>query len=245
MNQELINIIDYYKEDSIDKDVAEKEIAKCLSLNNVYIDVLIDDLENKNNSSYIAMVVPEKRSDVFRETFVIDKNIILNILPSNKVALLIELMEASVPTMNSLYYNFLHEHFETETSFLECIQLFIKLYCNFIINISDDTFPEISDFKEFVQQDTSNILLAIQSENESSDKIVNHILLNHTLPKFALTCAETLFKQINIPSTDVCPKVEDQDFPESNIMYAETASHSTGTINPEWRKDIDPLWIPD
>ena len=69
--------------------------------------------------------------------------------------------------------------------------------------------------------------------------------MNHTLPKFALDQAEKLFKSVNIPDTEVDKRVLSQDLPESNLMYADVASHSTGVINPEWRQDIDPNYLPE
>ena len=243
MNQEITNIIDFYKAGDIEEHTAENEIGRLLS-GRYYVEVIFDDLENKNNSSYMAMVIPEIINGVFREKLVIDKDVVKTKLSSEKITLLLSKMMDAIPEINGIFYSFIQTHKDIETSFLDCIQLFINLYTNFIFKLPDEIFDTVEDFKTFIQQDTANILLAIQSENETSENIVNHILLNHTLPKIALQMAETLFKNINIPVEGKAKIVADQDYPESNVMHADIASHSTGVINPEWRDDLNPFYIP-
>lgn len=243
MNQELINIIDFYKAGDIEKIVLENEIGRLLS-GSFYVNVILDDLENKNNRSYIAMVIPEMVNGVYKEKFVIDKDIIDTKLSSDKVCLLLEKMYEDVPKINKIYHEFIYKNKDTEVSFLECVQLFIKMYCNFIFDLPVEIFDTVADFKTTVEKDTSDILLAIQSGNEPSHEIVSHILLNHTLPKIALTCAENLFKNINVPVEDINNKIKEQEIPESDVMHADMASQSNGVINPGWREDLDPFYIP-
>lgn len=244
MTDELMNVLEFYKSGDITKEAAEKEIGRLLT-GRYYIDVIFDDLENKNNSSYIAMVIPEKINDDLKVYFVIDKNVIDTRLSTENAYKLLKVMSNFCVEAVIFYLQFLRINKDIETTFLDCVQFYINLYLKLLNKIPEDIMDNINDFKKFAMHDTSNILLAIQSGNERSDSIINYILLNHTLPKFALDQAEKLFKSVNIPDTEVDKRVLSQDLPESNLMYADVASQSTGVINPEWRQDIDPNYLPE
>lgn len=242
-NNNLCNLINYYKNSDINKNTLESELGRELT-DIYYVDAIVDELNNQNNSSYISMVIPKKVNESIKLYYVIDNNVILNILsPEKTVLLLSEMKNFEVKGMMT-YLKFLNDNKDTEISFLDCIEFYIRLYLSFLTNLDLTEYPELSDFFVFLQNDIKDVLLAIENGTETSEKIVNHILLKHILPEFALKEAENMFKELNVPQEKTEEPLIDQTQPKQNVMFADMTSKSNGYINPEWRTDIDPFYDP-
>ena len=243
--RDVKDIIEFYRSEKISDHSFKMEIGRALSpLSRLNVEVDTGTSAGTTNSSYVAMVVPEKINGELYSTLVIDRNAIMNILTIDDIDFVLKTSENFTTYAVKMLNNFIVTRAGTEVSYSECILTYLHIYKALCEKFA--AYPALKDLmisKTIDLEKLQEVELAIETKNEKSESVVEFILIHKLLPEIALKKAEELFQHINVAGS-FSSETEADGKPVQNYWYSKAAALSNGIINPEYHQDLDPFYNP-
>ena len=236
--ENLKEYLKLYKAGKLSKMATEMEINKALDMLKTKV-CFEDSATNNANTSFIACMVPElcDKCGALKLHLVFDNRFVMTLLNEDEIISILEGFKKGYQTIIREFNNFIQLHKDGEITLAETLLEYATLYSLSLNYIPIDVVNKLTDSGAFVPGRVTDVLVALKTGNEELNKTIEFCLVNHVVPKCLIDLSEKLFKDLNGIEQSIDDSVV-------NGVYNRMKELSTGNINPEYHKDIDPDYIP-
>lgn len=141
----LQNIVAMYKKDKITKYVAEREIAKFMG--DKTHAVISDDKKNIISKTFGVFVLPERLTDGFHITYVIDSNAIMSFYSEEEFGIVMTRLKNNVQHIFKKYHEFNNSNKENEVSYGDALGFILDLYAGYrhLLRVNEKSDEYLTD----------------------------------------------------------------------------------------------------
>jgi hypothetical protein len=239
--EELTDLVEMYKNGKLTKFSMESELAKFIDIVTYSTVSLETSVVGNDNVTYIAGVLPESINGDVKVTFVLDDHLVKTLLEGDELEGILTGLKSAYPKAITLLNDFIRTRKGSEVPMSECIALYAKIYKLGVQSMPADVLRRFAASNSYNERSIDDILLALDTGNETIAKVVEYATVMHVMPKSFLFAAERLFKMTNVPAMG--SDIKAMDVPEENVLYAHMAQNSTGLINPMEKHELDPFYV--
>ena len=233
MNDSLQSLVSLFKKDQISKYVAEREIAQYMG-NDVTVQI-VDKKKNISSKSFCIFVLPEKQTQGFNITLIIDSTAIKNIYSDEDFIVVLERLKSKKQKFFKRYNDFLKEKDDTEISLNYALGFILDLYSFYRSDLSvrnGDYLPDDDNVIKYAELFTTE-----NGKHQDIEKMLIEEIICTEILDFAK-------KYVGINSKEIKFGSEDDDSPSYNEQYQKLIKTSTSTFGTRNHKEIPYNYLP-
>ena len=232
--EELQNIVTMYKKDKITQYVVEKEIAKFMG-DKSHVKIS-ESKKNIVTKSFGVFILPEKLSDGFHMTYIIDPNALLNIYTEEEFSVIMSRLRDKKQNILKKFHEFINDGKENDTSYGIALGFILDLYAGYmhLLNISTKSAEYLPD------DDAIRIYIDKFSVGKSTREDLEKLSIEEFVSAEILEFAKKYVKLAERSENDIVIRVVDNalDIPQYNYYYQHTKENCTSTFGIRDHKEI-------
>ena len=229
VQNEIIPLIRFYKEDKITEHVLEQELTMKLSGAKKIIFDIISDKKSSPSSTFGLALLPYEDCGIIKGKMLIDKAV-FNIYEPAEILKMLDLELSNYQQRISKFYRFIKKHENPPVS--ESLVFFLKLYKETLITIKSLDFNKISKAGILPKEDTIDELIKSAESGECPlHELIERISVSDVLPNQIIDAAKNLSDHLNgAVVIRVVENGEDvNDLPSINMYHSKIQSVCTST----------------
>ena len=228
MNDEILSLIKFYKEDKITRHVLEKELALKLAGNKKLFFEIVDSKSHNTATSFVMAVLPYEDCGVIKSKIIIDANV-FGVYEAKEILKMINLELANLTTRLKKFYRFIKKANNPPIS--ESLAFFLSLYKDTLVSLKTLDFNCISKASILPRVEELDKLIEAANDNVGSvESLIERISIADVLPEEIVTFAKELSAHMN---SDVMIRVVDSDdvndLPSVNAYFNRIEAVCTST----------------
>ena len=228
MNDEILSLIKFYKEDKITRHVLEKELTLKLAGNRKLFFEIVDNKSHNTATSFILAVLPYADCGVIKSRMIIDANV-FRIYEAKEILKMINLELSNVTARMRKFYKFIKKAEVPPVS--ESLAFFLGLYKDTLISLKTLDFNQISKASILPRtEDIDKLITAANNNTSSIESLIERVYVADILPEAIITFAKDLSKSLN--DCDIIRVVDSQDvndLPSINAYFNRIEAVCTST----------------
>ena len=228
MNDEILSLIKFYKEDKITRHVLEKELTLKLAGNKKIFFEIVDTRSHNTATSFVLSTLPYVDCGVIKSKFIIDANA-FRIYEAKEILKMINLELSNHTARIRKFYKFIKTANIPPIS--ESLVFFLGLYRDTLSTLKTLDFNIISKVSILPRIEDIDSIIKSSNDNEISvDTLIERISIADLLPEEVISFAKKLSEDMN---SDTFIRVVDSDdindLPSINAYFNRIENVCTST----------------